>query len=72
MKIGGAPLDPVRAYLVATNDFMVGGGDGYSSLRNGKLLVDASAATLMATTVINYIEAQGGITSKLEGRITAK
>ncbi len=72
VKIGGQALDPARMYTVATNDFMLGGGDGYASLGNGKVLIDSSAATLMATTVMNYIAAQGGVTTKLEGRITAK
>ncbi|MEE8275532.1 MAG: 5'-nucleotidase, partial [Alphaproteobacteria bacterium] len=72
VKIGGQALDPARMYTVATNDFMLGGGDGYASLGNGKVLIDSSAGTLLATTVMNYIAAQGGVMTKLEGRITAK
>ena len=72
VKIGGAALDKGKTYTVATNDYMGGGGDGYKALKNGKMLIDASAATLMATTVMNYITAQGTVAPKIEGRVTAK
>lgn len=70
VKIGGAPLEPDRTYRVATNDYMLGGGDGYSALGRGKVLVDPSGATLMATTVMNYVTALGGKAAPtVEGRI---
>ena len=69
IKVGGVPLDPAKLYKVATNDFMLEGGDGYAALGKGKVLVNKSAGTLMATVVMNYIAAQGKITSKVEGRI---
>jgi 2',3'-cyclic-nucleotide 2'-phosphodiesterase (5'-nucleotidase family) len=31
--VGGAPLDPAKAYRVVTNSFLAGGGDGYAGLR---------------------------------------
>ncbi|MCJ8341662.1 MAG: 5'-nucleotidase C-terminal domain-containing protein [Cetobacterium sp.] len=36
IKKDGRDLDLNRTYLVATNDFMAAGGDGYSSLKAGK------------------------------------
>ena len=48
---------------------MASGGDGYASLKNGIMLIDASAATLMATTVMNYIQAKGSVVPEVEGRI---
>ena len=70
VKVDGTPLDPARAYKVATNDYIQGGGDGYTALSAGKPLIDASGATLMATTVMNYATAQGGrIAPAVEGRI---
>jgi len=72
VKIGGAALDPVKMYRVATNDYMAGGGDGYAALKNGKALIDASGATLMATTVMDYIAANAPVAPKVEGRIKAK
>ena len=70
VKIGGAPLDPGGTYKVATNDYIFGGGDGYAALGHGKPLIDASAATLMASMVIDYIAKEGEIAPKVDGRIT--
>lgn len=39
-----APLDPAGRYLVATNDFVRGGGDGYSMLRDGEDAYDSGPA----------------------------
>jgi len=72
VKIGGAPLDPAKTYRVATNDYMAGGGDGYAAFKNGKALIDASGAKLMATTVMDYIAANAPVAPEVEGRITAK
>ena len=71
VTVGGQPLDPAASYRVATNDYMLGGGDGYASLGKGVVIIDAAAATLMANTVINYITAiGGGVELEPEGRIT--
>jgi 5'-nucleotidase / UDP-sugar diphosphatase len=67
--IGDAPLDPVGTYVLATNDYMARGGDGYSAFKQGKQLVDAMSATLMASQVIDYIAAKGEVAPKVEGRI---
>ena len=72
VKVGGANLDLARVYTVATNDFIHAGGDGYASLARGKVIIDASAATLMATMVMDYIEKLGAVSPKVEGRITIK
>jgi 2',3'-cyclic-nucleotide 2'-phosphodiesterase (5'-nucleotidase family) len=68
--VAGEPLDPARTYTLATNDYIVGGGDGYEALTHGKALVDASAATLMASMVMDYIAAKGEVAPAAEGRIT--
>ncbi len=71
VEVGGKPLDPTKIYRVATNDYMLSGGDGYTALGKGKVVIDPSGATLMATTVMNYITAKGGkIDPKTDGRIT--
>lgn len=70
--IGGKPLDQAKLYRLATNDYLASGGDGYAALKLGKVLVDASGATLMATTVMNYISNRGSVAPKTEGRIKAK
>lgn len=70
VQVAGGPLEPGRIYRVATNDYMLAGGDGYAALGRGKVVVDASGATLMASTVMNYLTAQGAkVAPTVEGRI---
>lgn len=40
VKVNGEPLNRNKTYKVATNDFMAAGGDGYTSLKGGKLIVE--------------------------------
>ncbi len=70
VTVAGKPLDPGATYRVATNDYLLKGGDGYDMLRRGLVRIDPSGATLMATTVMDYISAMGGrIAPRVEGRI---
>lgn len=70
--IDGAPIELSKSYKVATNDYIAGGGDGFAMLKDATRLIDASGATLMATMVMDYSEAQKVIDSKEEGRIKIK
>ncbi|MBN8997913.1 MAG: 5'-nucleotidase C-terminal domain-containing protein, partial [Rhizobiales bacterium] len=69
VEIGGRPLDPAATYTLATNDFMANGGDGYAVFRDAKVLLGPVDAQLMASQVINYVEAQKTVAPKVEGRI---
>ena len=71
-EVNGKPLDPAATYKVATNDYMLGGGNGYKSLGTGKVLITAEAAHLMASDVIDYVTAQKTVDVKVDGRITIK
>jgi 5'-nucleotidase / UDP-sugar diphosphatase len=71
VQVGGKALDRSATYRVATNDFLLKGGDGYSSLSKGKVLIDASGGTLIATTVMRFITARGAVAPQVEGRIVA-
>ena len=71
-KIGGQPLNKGGTYTVATNNYAAGGGDGYSVFKKGKVLIDASGATIMAGMVMDYIKAKGSVSPKVEGRIVAQ
>ena len=72
VTVNGKPLDPAATYKLATNDYMIGGGDGYTAFGKGKVLVDPSAAHLMASDVIDYITAKKTVDVKVDGRITLK
>ena len=69
VMVGDKPLDPNATYKVATNDFMLKGGDGYTALAGGKVLIGPKQGSLMANDVINYITAAGKVDAKVEGRI---
>ncbi|MEQ1771565.1 MAG: bifunctional UDP-sugar hydrolase/5'-nucleotidase [Devosia sp.] len=70
--VGTEPLDPAAKYKVATNDYMMSGGDGYTALAKGTVLIDKAAASLMASDVIDYITAAKIVSPAVEGRITIK
>jgi 2',3'-cyclic-nucleotide 2'-phosphodiesterase (5'-nucleotidase family) len=70
--INGAPIDPMASYRLATSDYLLKGGDGYTSLSRGKPLVDTSGGTLMATMVMQYIATSGALAPQLEERIVAR
>ncbi|HJP21434.1 MAG TPA: bifunctional UDP-sugar hydrolase/5'-nucleotidase [Alphaproteobacteria bacterium] len=67
--VAGRALDPDRRYRLATSDYIANGGDGYAVLKGARRLIDASAAKLMATMVMDHIAAQKSVAPKIEGRI---
>ncbi|MCW5717774.1 MAG: 5'-nucleotidase C-terminal domain-containing protein [Bauldia sp.] len=69
ITVGGEPVDDTRIYSVATNDFMAGGGDGYTVFVGAPHIITAIDAVLMASQVINYVELMGTISPAVEGRI---
>ena len=71
-SVNSQPLDPTRLYRVATIDFLVGGGDGYTSLARGRNLIDGSGGQLTAAQVIAYVSARKTVDSAIEGRIEVR
>jgi len=69
VTVGDKPLDLAATYKVATNDFMLHGGDGYTAHEGGKVLVDPTEGKLIASDVIDYIAKTGKVDVKVEGRI---
>ena len=69
IMIAGKPLDPAASYTLATNDYMAGGGDGYTALEAGTALLGGRDGKLMANDVMAYITAQKTVAPKVEGRI---
>jgi 2',3'-cyclic-nucleotide 2'-phosphodiesterase (5'-nucleotidase family) len=68
MTIGGAPIDPARRYRLATTDYLFNGGDGYSMLRQGRVLVDSSGGPLLVNVTAEHIQRAGRIDARTEGR----
>ncbi|WP_375460421.1 bifunctional metallophosphatase/5'-nucleotidase [uncultured Enterovirga sp.] len=71
VTVGGEPLDLARRYRLAANNFMLGGGDGYTMLARGRVLIGATDGKLVATEVMDYVRARGEVSPALEGRIVA-
>ncbi|MCL4503324.1 MAG: 5'-nucleotidase C-terminal domain-containing protein [Deltaproteobacteria bacterium] len=87
VQVQGLPLDHDKKYLVATNDFLAAGGDGYLSfgeaLKSGegyreqggaltsKNLAYANTGVWLRDLVINYIKGKKTISPQVEGRIKA-
>lgn len=69
VMVGGQPLDLNKTYKLATNDYVLGGGDGYAALGGGEVLINGGNGNLMANDVIAYVEKMGKVTSTVEGRI---
>ncbi|MCL2092656.1 MAG: 5'-nucleotidase C-terminal domain-containing protein [Treponema sp.] len=68
LTIGGAPVDPNRTYRFVTNDFLLGGGDGYTILT--RATNQYNAQLLLSYVVIEYIASRGGtITPATDGRM---
>jgi 5'-nucleotidase / UDP-sugar diphosphatase len=85
VTVGGQPLDPQKSYVVATNDYLVAGGDGYTAfgeaLRSagdyanlgGALksgnLVYNDPGVWLRDLVIAAIKARKTIAPRVDGRI---
>lgn len=64
-----APLDPAKTYGVVTNNFVRGGGDGYSMFATAANAYDFGPP--LEQVLADYIAKQGGaVTPYLDGRIT--
>lgn len=68
LTIGGAPVDPNKMYRLCTNDYVLGGGDGYVAMKNAQDPFNTSL--LLSFVVSEYIKAQKTISPSLDGRLT--
>jgi 2',3'-cyclic-nucleotide 2'-phosphodiesterase (5'-nucleotidase family) len=69
--VGGAPLDAERRYTAAVVEYLVRGGDGFTSFRDAPVLVDAASGPILATVLLDAIAAAGTIAPEVDGRIRA-
>src|SRR5207302_239629 len=68
VRAGDRPLDDGATYTVATNDFMLRGGDGYGMLSQGAVLINPAGGPLMASVVADAVRSLKSIGPKPEGR----
>ncbi len=60
-------IDPNATYRVATNNYMLGGGDGYEVFEQGSEQLDTGY--IMADEVMDYIQANSPVSPSVDGRI---
>jgi 2',3'-cyclic-nucleotide 2'-phosphodiesterase (5'-nucleotidase family) len=68
VSVGNRPLDPQARYTLATFEFVLEGGDGYSMLKDGKVLVKAENGPMDSELILERLKA-GPIAPVLDGRI---
>jgi 5'-nucleotidase len=68
LKVAGVEVDTTKTYTLATNDFLVAGGDGYTMFTGKKVVAEFGA---MDEVLINYINAKGTDAGKITNRIKA-
>ena len=64
---GWAPVDPAATYRVATNNFMLAGGDGYAAFAAGSNKVDTGY--IMADVLSDYVVNNSPVNKATDGRI---
>lgn len=74
VSIQGKLIDLDKEYIVATNDFLAAGGDGYkvfaeAGMMKGEKLVYNSSGQWLRDTVFEYIKGMKRVAPKVEGRI---
>lgn len=65
------PLDPERAYRIATNDFLRRGGDGYRALRD-RALEAYDTGPLLEEVLAAHLAARQPVTPATDGRIAPR
>ena len=70
VRVGDRPLEDDALYTVATNDFMLRGGDGYATLASGEVLIGPAGGPLIVTAVLDAVQKARMISPSIEGRIT--
>lgn len=72
ITVDGKPIDLKGSYTVASNNFLLAGGDGYTSLARGKTLIGMTDGKLMANEVMVYLRRLGTVDARIDGRIALK
>ena len=68
VTVGDRPIDPAAHYTLATFEFLLGGGDGYAMLKEGKVLVNSQSGPMDSDLVLERLKA-GPIAPATDGRI---
>jgi len=67
LTIGGKPIDPAATYRLVTNDYLMGGGDGYAVL--ARRISSYNTSVTLRDAIIAYARAAKELTPTTDGRI---
>lgn len=70
VAVNGTALDPAQIYTLAVVDYIAGGGDGITALRDARVLVDAASGPQLADVVLDAVVKIGSIYPRIDGRLT--
>jgi 5'-nucleotidase len=68
IQVNGRPLEDNKLYRVASNIFLLNGGNGYWALKNGAQNVEGTGLTL-TQVLVDYLKSVNPIAPKVENRI---
>jgi len=68
LTIKGKPVDPNGTYRLCTNDYILGGGDGYEVMK--KASDPFNTSLLLSYVVIEYVKAQKTVKPVTDGRLS--
>lgn len=69
IDVMGEPLDREKMYILTTIDFLANGGDGFLELQQAERIVKIGETRILWEYIRNYIEQQGAIAPKIDGRM---
>ncbi|HYY56710.1 MAG TPA: bifunctional UDP-sugar hydrolase/5'-nucleotidase, partial [Pyrinomonadaceae bacterium] len=69
ITVGGQPLEDRRSYTLATNVYLIGGGDGYEMLKGARVLTKQGEAQADSEILRKAIAAVEAIAPQTDGRI---
>jgi 5'-nucleotidase / UDP-sugar diphosphatase len=72
VSINGYPINPHAYYTVATVDYLLNGGDGYSSFSNGKVIIGSDEGIDTLSLVEKAMKRHTSFSPRLDQRITIK
>jgi 5'-nucleotidase len=72
VSVNGVALDDARTYVVATNDYLLRGGDGFTAFARGRILVGPESGPDLAAVLLEAVTARGTLAPSVEGRIRSE
>lgn len=68
LTIGGKPVDPAATYRLVTNDYLIGGGDGYAVL--ARRISSYNTSVTLRDAIVAYAREMRELSPAIDGRIT--